>query len=156
VVLVVVLGVGTGLYLLGGGRLAAQTGRTSLSGARGDELHTFLRLGTGGDTVELVSAHAVGLDPELEAEVRLVRLVGGSPIGSSVGPLGDGYEIVKLAGSRIRSSPPGDVPYWLDLRLVTSGLGEHCLHGVDVTYRAGFLRTRTARLATEVCVSTIG
>jgi hypothetical protein len=143
-------------YLGGGPRLSPYRGTSGGPVSVGEQSHHFVLLGTSDETVELVSARAVGADPSLEVHVYLVRLAGGPPIGSSRGPLGSGYHLLVIDGARIRSSPPDVAPYWLDLFVIATEPGEHCVEGIDVTYRAGFLRTRATRLASRVCLSATG
>jgi hypothetical protein len=156
--LVVVVAIAGGLYLRGrhsggGDPLAPVSGRTTLTGSLGQEAHTFIQLDTGGHALELVSARATLDGTGMQADVHLVHLVGGAPIGASTGPLGPGYEIRTMAGTTIRSKAPTNLPDWLDLQLVGTGPGVHCVTGVDVTYRDESGRTRTTRLAAQVCLS---
>lgn len=151
---VLVAAIGVRVYA-GLGPHLARTGGVSVGIplARGEEGHTFVGLAGEGGTVTLLSARPVGADPTMRADLRVVRLNGASPIGSSSGPLGAPYQLSAVHGAT--AHPPANPAdrLWLDLRVVATTPGPHLLRGVDVTYRSGFLRTRTVRVDYKVCVS---
>lgn len=142
------------LYLRGGDRLTGAGGTVSLAVAQGEEFHAFASLDSGGGSVELVSVRPVGVSDGLEVDVRLVLLGDGSFLGAWRGPLESAYEFPELRGTVITQGR--DLAgYALDLRAVASRTGTYRVEAVDVTYRAGFLRTRTARIPARslVCVT---
>ncbi|MGQ0830339.1 MAG: hypothetical protein ACT4OV_01540 [Microthrixaceae bacterium] len=141
------------LYVRGGDRLSGSGGGVSGPVTIGEEFHTMASLDTGGGTVELVSVTTIGTSPGLRAEVSLVELGDAPPLGSARGPLNDRYRVVDLAGHRLHTSRPDDLRYWLDIRLIATTEGIHQIRAVAVTYRAGFLRERTAVLPVPVCLS---
>ena len=138
-------------YLRGGARLTGTGGSVSSPVTIGEEFHTMVDLNTEGETLELVSARAVGASPDLRVEVSLVKRGDAPQIGASRGPLPDGYRVLDLSGHRLRTGRDGDLV--LDLRLIATSAGTHEMRAVAVTYRAGSLRERTAVLPAPVCLS---
>ena len=139
-------------YLQGGARLTGTGGSVGVAVTIGEEFHTTVDLDTGGGTIELVSARAVGASPDLRVEVSLMERGRAPRIGALRGSLPDGYRVIDLPGHRLRTSTPtGDLV--LDLRLIATRAGTHELRAVAVTYRAGSLRERTAVLPAPVCLS---
>ena len=150
--IVAVLAAGA-LYVRGGDRLSGSGGSVTGPVTIGEEFHTLAFLDTGGGTIELVSAMALGSPPGLQVDVSLVDMGSAPSLGSSRGPLDARYRVVDLAGHRLRTSSPDDLGYQLDIRLIATTEGIHQVRAVAVTYRAGFLRERTAVLAVPVCLS---
>lgn len=141
------------LYLRGGDRLHGAGGGVSGPVTIGEEFHTTVELNTDGGTVELVSARVLGISLGLDVEVSLVDRGDLPTIGSSRGPLADGYRRLPIEGYALRGSKPGDSHIVLDLKLVATRPGVAQVQGVAVTYRDGFLRERTALLRAPVCLS---
>lgn len=149
------------LVAAGGGALAYEQHGARLSGGMGEygagrptgtEMHSIVMLDTHGGTVELRSATPVGVEGGVDADVQLVRLRGGHP-GFFDGPLGDGYEVLSLRGASVTTHRTrDDYPLWLDLRVVTTQPGVARVAGIDVRYRTGVLRERTAHLDAPLCL----
>lgn len=143
------------LYLRGGDRPTGAGGGVSAPVDVGAEFHTTVFLDTDGGTVEFVSARPVGATPALQVELTLVeRRSGANGIGAARGPLDDErYRQVPLEGHHLRTSSPDEPHHEIAGHLVPGSRGVHQLRGIEVTYRAGFLRERTALLDVPVCLS---
>ncbi|MGV3760520.1 MAG: hypothetical protein ACO1PW_13420 [Actinomycetota bacterium] len=142
------------VYLQGGARLTGSGGSIGGPVDIGAEFHTTVFLDTDGGTIELVSARPIGATPDLRVELTLVRPTDGAVgVGSNRGPLDDRFRPVELRGHRLRTSDPDDLNHLIDVRLVATSEGIHQLAGIEVTYRSGFLRERTAVLPVPVCLS---
>jgi|GEM_PF-6780234 len=146
--------VGTALYLSGGDRVTGAGGGVSAPVDLGAAFHTTVLLDTDGGTVELVSARPVGATPGLEVELTLVEARGSAGVGAARGPLDDErFRQLPLEGHRLRTGQADEVRHLIDVRLVPGARGIHQLRAIEVTYRAGFLRERTAVLDVPVCLS---
>lgn len=138
-------------YQEGGGRLSVGgLGGVSAPANVGEEFHTFLQLDTAG-VVTLLSAQAVDVDPGLRADLRLVQAPKGPSVTARRGPIEGIYQEVPLAGQVLDSNSSDS--YWLDLRLVATVPGIYTVKAVEITYDAGFLRTRTAQGKAWICLS---
>ena len=141
------------VYVRGGDRLTGSGGGVSASVTIDEEFHTMAQLETHGASLELVSARPVGLSEGLEADVQLVRVREADPTGSSRGPLSDAYEPIGLSGYLLQTLDGADETYWLDVTAVATEAGRQTMEGVEVTYRDGFLRERTAVIPMPLCLA---
>ncbi len=135
----------------GGAHLEGGTGGITGPVALGEPFNMSMFLDVDGGEVELVSAQAHDVSPELVVTTQMV-LSGGPGGGAEVGDIETlGYEVAPIAGTRIDSDrPEGSGPQLL-VTLVASEPGVFSLHDVDVTYKAG-PRTRHARLTGDACL----
>ena len=134
-----------GAHLSGGGFGAVGGPITT-----GQELHTSVHLETGGGEVVLLSAKPVRSDGDVRVQIRLAQV---PPGRGGVGAWRDSlpYGTVELPGRTVQGTHLS--PVWLDVSIVATRAGVHRLDGIEITYRAGALRTRTARFGVGVCVS---
>jgi len=142
---------GSARFVSGGPRLHGGGGSVSGPAAIGEEFHSMVELDTGGHPVTILRAHAVGVAGNVEVRTTLVRLGVNNPIASSRGPLGAGFETIGLP-VQIAASPRVRAVYAFDVALRPTGKGTASVAGINVTYRAGLLRTRTATLSVWVCI----
>ena len=138
-------------YFSGGPRLHGAAGGVSGPATIGEEFHTLAELDTGGHPITILRAHTFGVAGNVEVRTTLVRLHGNNPIGSSRGPLPSGYEPVRLP-VEITAFPHAPAPYAFDVALLATAPGTASVAGIEVTYTAGLLRTRTATLNGSVCI----
>jgi hypothetical protein len=149
---VAILGaVGSVGYVSGGPRLHGGVGGVSGPAAIGEEFHAMAELDTGGHPITILRAHAVGVAGNVEVRTTLVRLNGNNPIGSSRGPLPSEYEPVRLP-AEVTAFPHARALYAFDVALLATAPGTASVAGIEVTYTAGLLRTRTATLYGSVCI----
>jgi hypothetical protein len=149
---VALLVIGSWLYLRGGARLSGAGGSVAAPVKVGEEFHTMAFLETRGGEIELVSAVPVGAGDGARVDVTLVDVGGRGLVGSSTGPLGPDYRRLDIKGFKLESAASEDLRYALDLRLVAEREGAHRVSAIAVTYRDGFLRERTATVASPLCV----
>lgn len=129
-----------------------------------EELDVLIPLDTGGEDVTLVRTNAVGVTGTATVDVRLLRtrepvrayFLRGSLRQAIPGM--PAYDVLPLAGATVnglgwdRSDERERLQYVLDVRLRPPDTGAHGIKALEVTYRSGFLRARTAVLSSTLCV----
>lgn len=145
-------------YFSGGPRLGPSGARVSAPVTVGEEFHAGVPLPTRGGDVELIEVRPVGVTGAVVVDVRLATRSQSATtlLGTVRGPLTERDGVVVLPTSAAKGltiTMDGREPvYTLDVRMIGTEPGTSGLTGVDVTYRAGFLRQRTARLNVAICL----
>ena len=143
-------------YLKAGPRMRAVGFGISAPVTVGEEFHVGVPLPTRGGAVELVDVRPVGVSGPVTIDTRLtVPGPSGRQLGSVRGPL-TRDDAIALPQSSVRGvvastdGPP--TMYTVDVRMIATAPGTSMFTAFEVTYRAGFLRQRTARFNVSVCL----
>jgi hypothetical protein len=147
--------VGLVRYFQGGGRLDRSGFGLSAPATVGEEFHAGAPLGASSGQIEVLAVRPVGVSGPVAVDLRLVLETGRAHLGSFRGPLPSHYVVLPLPspgnGLKVNTGGPETV-YSLDLRMIPTAAGVSRVKGVDVTYRSGALRERTARITAAICI----
>jgi hypothetical protein len=140
---------GLGRYLHGGGRLDRSGFPVSGPVSIGEEFHVGAPLGASGGEIEVLTVRPIGVTGPVVVDVRVVLESAKIPLGFR-GPLPSDVAVLPLPspGNALKVNTGGvHTIYSLDLRMIPTAAGVSRVEGIEVTYRAGVLRQRTARFS---------